>query len=69
MTPLKPFHLIYVPAQDPAHEKDRIIGLLQTDDVNDVLLKLRLIPDSIAMLLDAFDLHEAAIEMQELGFA
>jgi hypothetical protein len=44
------------------------VDLIDTDDVEDVLFELRTVPELVALHLDAQDLHEAAVELRDLGF-
>jgi hypothetical protein len=62
------FHLLYRPADATASGQDQVVNLIDTDDVEDVLFELRTAPELVALHLDAQDLHEAAVELRDLGF-
>ncbi len=59
-------HLIYIPATDGS--TDRVLDIIETDDVNDVLLEVQANPGSIAMQLDCDDMEDLPLELAQLGF-
>ena len=62
------FHLVYQPACEGIGGLDRIIDVIQTTDLADVMLQLKAAPDAIAMQLDAETLDEVHQELADLGF-
>ena len=68
MTTTGRFHLLYQPADTDLGQQDKIVGLLETIDPQDIALQLQAAPELIALQLDAEDIREAALELQELGF-
>ena len=69
MTTTGRFHLLYRPADANQGQQDRIVNLLETTDLKAVALQLRAAPELVALQLDAEDVREAALELQELGFS
>jgi hypothetical protein len=63
-----PFHLVYIPAESLLRIKERIISLIQTDAVEDVLLQTQLAPGSIALQLESTTEDELRSELRDLGF-
>lgn len=61
-------HLIYLPADPEEGSADSILDIIETDDVNDVLLEVRANPGSIAMQLDCEDMEELPLELARLRF-
>ncbi len=63
------FHLVYLPADVLRGARERVVSLIETDDLADVSLQLVAAPGSIALELYACDRAEAAFELRDLGFA
>ena len=63
------FHLVYLPGDLLCGARDRVVSLIETDNLADVSLQLVAAPGSIALELYACDKAEAARELRELGFA
>jgi hypothetical protein len=59
-------HLIYIPATDG--RSDRVLEIIETNGVNDVLLEVQANPGSIAMQLDCDDMQDLPLELASLGF-
>jgi hypothetical protein len=60
------YHMIYVPGN--GRRRDKIIGLLYKPSNQRLLSKLRSVPGSIALELEAMDMDELKAELKDLGF-